>query len=45
MDADEVKKTNKDWLSGQAVDFYDVGIEKLITRYGYLNLHGNYVTS
>jgi hypothetical protein len=30
---EEVKKTVKDWFSGLAVDFYYVGIQKLITRY------------
>jgi hypothetical protein len=29
---EEVKKTVKDWFNGLAVDFYYVGIQKLITR-------------
>jgi hypothetical protein len=27
----EVKKTVKDWFNGLAADFYDAGIQKLIT--------------
>jgi hypothetical protein len=41
---DEVKKTVKDWFSGLAADFYNAGLQKLITRYDRcLNLHGDYV--
>jgi histone-lysine N-methyltransferase SETMAR len=29
---EEVKKTVKDWFNGLAADFYDAGIQKLITR-------------
>jgi hypothetical protein len=28
---EEAKKTVSDWLSGLATDFYDAGIQKLIT--------------
>jgi hypothetical protein len=39
-----VKKTVKDWFSGLVVDFYDAGIQALITQYDKcLNLHGDYV--
>jgi hypothetical protein len=30
---EEVKKTVKDWFNGLAADFYDAGIQKLVTRY------------
>jgi hypothetical protein len=41
---EEVKKTIKDWFSGLVANFYDVGLQKLITLYGKsLNLHGDYV--
>jgi hypothetical protein len=41
---EEVKKTVKDWFNGLAADFYDAGIQKLVTRYDKcLNLHGVYV--
>jgi hypothetical protein len=43
MCSDEVKKTVKDWFNGLAADFYDAGIQKLVTRYKCLNLHGDYV--
>jgi hypothetical protein len=45
MGSDEdVKKTVKDWFSGLAADFYDAGIQKLVTRYDKcLNLHGDCV--
>jgi hypothetical protein len=34
----------KTWLSSQAVDFFDTGIQKLIPRYyKYLNSGGDYV--
>ena len=29
---DEVKEAVKDWLSSQAADFYDIGIQKLVER-------------
>jgi hypothetical protein len=33
----------KSWFNGLAVDFYDAGIQKLITQYNKcLNLHGDY---
>jgi hypothetical protein len=39
----EVKKTAKDWFNKLAVDFYDAGIQKHVTRYdACLNLHGDY---
>jgi hypothetical protein len=32
MDSDEeVKKMVKDWFGGLAADFYDAGIQKLVT--------------
>jgi hypothetical protein len=41
---EEVKKTVKDWFNGLVADFYNAGIQKLITRYDKcLNLHGDYV--
>lgn len=41
---EEVKTTVEDWLSSQAADFYDVGINKLVERYDKcLNKKGNYV--
>jgi hypothetical protein len=41
---DEVKETVKDWLSSQAADFYDIGIQKLEEHYDkLLNQNGNYV--
>jgi hypothetical protein len=40
---EEVKKTVKDWFSGLVADFYDAGIQKFVTRYKCLNLHGDYV--
>jgi hypothetical protein len=33
----------KDWFNGMAAYFHDTGIQKLITRYKYQNLHGHYV--
>jgi hypothetical protein len=33
----------KTWLSSQAADFFDRGIEKLIPRYKCLNFGGDYV--
>ena len=41
---DEVKEAVKDWLSSQAADVYDLGIQKLVERYDKcLNKYGNYV--
>jgi len=41
---EEVKTTVEDWLSSQAADFYDEGIQKLVERYDKcLNKQGNYV--
>jgi hypothetical protein len=41
---EEVKKTVNDWFNGLAADFYDAGIQKLVTRYhSCLNLHGDCV--
>jgi hypothetical protein len=33
----------KPWLSSQAADFFDTGIQKLIHRYKCLNSSGDYV--
>jgi hypothetical protein len=44
MGSDEVKKTVKDGFSGLVADFYNTGIQKLITQYDKcLNLHGDFV--
>ncbi|GFT13461.1 histone-lysine N-methyltransferase SETMAR [Trichonephila clavipes] len=41
--ADEVKEV-QDWLSSQAADVYDLGIQKLVERYDKcLNKYGKYV--
>ncbi|GFT17399.1 histone-lysine N-methyltransferase SETMAR [Trichonephila clavipes] len=41
--ADEVKEEVQDWLSSQASDVYDLGIQKLVERYDKcLNKYGNY---
>jgi hypothetical protein len=41
---EEVKKTAKGWFKGLAVDFYDAGIQELVTRYDKcLNHDRNYV--
>jgi hypothetical protein len=38
-----VKKTVKDWFSELVADFYDAGLQKLVTWYDRcLNLHGDY---
>ena len=43
-DDDDVKTAVQQWLSSQAADFYEDGIQKLITRYDKcLNIGGNYV--
>ncbi|KAG8234139.1 hypothetical protein J437_LFUL007505 [Ladona fulva] len=40
---DEVKEAVEDWLSSQAADFYDFGIQKLVERYDKcLNKYGKY---
>jgi hypothetical protein len=40
----EMKKMVKYWFNGLAADFYDAGMQKLVTQYDKcLNLHGNYV--
>jgi hypothetical protein len=39
---EEVGKTVKDWLNGLVEDFYDAGIQNLITQYKCTNLHGDY---
>jgi hypothetical protein len=39
---EEVKKTVKDRFNGLSADFYAAGIQKLVTRYKCLNLHGDY---
>ncbi|GFY09996.1 integrase catalytic domain-containing protein [Trichonephila clavipes] len=40
--ADEVKEEVQDWLSSQAADVYDLGIQKLVERYDKcLNKYGN----
>jgi hypothetical protein len=37
-------KMVKDWFSGLVADFYNAGIQKLVTQYDKcLNLHGDYV--
>ncbi|GFW56834.1 histone-lysine N-methyltransferase SETMAR [Trichonephila clavipes] len=42
--ADEVKEEVQDWLSSQAADVYDLGIQKLVERYEKcLNKYGKYV--
>ncbi|GFU68642.1 histone-lysine N-methyltransferase SETMAR [Trichonephila clavipes] len=42
--ADEVKEEVQDWLSSQATDVYDLGIQKLVDRYDKcLNKYGKYV--
>jgi hypothetical protein len=38
MRSDEVKKTVKDWFIGLAADFYDTGIQKLVTRYDKVSI-------
>jgi hypothetical protein len=40
---EEVKEMVKDWSSGLVADFCNAGIQKLVTRYECLNLHGDYV--
>jgi hypothetical protein len=42
---EEVQKTVKDWFNGLAADFYNAGIQKIITQYHdkCLNLHRDYV--
>jgi transposase len=41
---EEVKKIVKDWVKGLVADFYNAGIQKLVTQYGKcLNLHGDYI--
>ncbi|GFT39827.1 mariner Mos1 transposase [Trichonephila clavipes] len=41
--ADEVKEEVQDWLSSQAADVYDLGIQKLVERYDKcLNKYGNF---
>lgn len=43
-DDDAVKTTVLQWLSHQAADFYEEGIQKLVVRYDKcLNIGGNYV--
>jgi hypothetical protein len=32
--SEEVEKMVKDWFMELAADFYDAGIQKLVTRYG-----------
>ena len=40
----EVKTTVNNWLQQQAVDFFDTGIQKLVTRYNKcLDSAGDYV--
>jgi hypothetical protein len=40
---EKVKKTVKDWFNGLAPDFYNTGIQKLITQYDKcLNFHADY---
>jgi hypothetical protein len=41
---EEVKRRVKDWFNGLAADFYDEGIQKIVTRYDKcMKLHGDYV--
>jgi hypothetical protein len=40
---EKLRKTVKEWFNGLAADFYDACIQKLVTRYKCLNLHGDYV--
>jgi hypothetical protein len=41
---EELKEIFKDWFSGLAADFYNVGIQKFVTQYDkYVNLHGDFV--
>jgi histone-lysine N-methyltransferase SETMAR len=41
---EEVKDAVKEWLNGLAVEVYDEGIQKLVTRYDKcLNVGGDYV--
>jgi hypothetical protein len=43
-DNDEVKEEVKTWFKGQAADFYDSGIQKLVPRLNKcLDNAGNYV--
>lgn len=44
QDDDEVKTVVMQWLTSQAADFYEEGIQKLVQRYDKcLNIDGNYV--
>jgi hypothetical protein len=40
---EELMEGVKTWLSSQAADFFDTGIQKLIPRYKCLNSDGDYV--
>jgi hypothetical protein len=41
---EELMEGGKTWLSSQAADFFDTGIQKLIPRYDkHLNSSGDYV--
>jgi hypothetical protein len=38
------RRSEKEWFHGLAADFYDAGIQKLVTRYDKcLNVHEDYV--
>jgi hypothetical protein len=39
----KLKKMVKDWFNALATDFHGPDIQKLVTRYKCLNLHGDYV--
>ena len=39
----EVETTINNWVQQQAVDFFDTGIQKLVTRYKCLDSAGDYV--
>lgn len=39
----EVETTVINWLQQKAVDFFDTGIQKLVTRYKCLDSDGDYV--
>jgi hypothetical protein len=39
----EVEMTVNNWLQQQAVDFFDTGIQKFVTRYKCLDCAGDYI--
>jgi hypothetical protein len=41
---EEMRKVVKDWFNGCVANFYNAGIQKLVTRYHKcLGVHGEYV--